>query len=131
MKKLYHRSHRPQGAEVRSIRIDNTCRNGTDGEGIERSVPFARLKRYDTFSGRFIRYTEAVILGNWEIRGDALLDAVKAAKCFVVAAIVRVSQGSATVAMITAGGLAAPLVELSQLSAWHTALVAAQQRLSA
>lgn len=44
---------------------------------------------------------------------------------FAVAAIVRVSQGSATVAMITAGGLAAPLVDITQPDAWQTALVAA------
>ena len=42
---------------------------------------------------------------------------------FVLALLVRVAQGSATVAMITAAGLTAPIVTLAQLSAPQTALV--------
>ena len=42
---------------------------------------------------------------------------------FVCAAIIRVMQGSATVAMITGAGLAAPFVETAALSAPQTALV--------
>jgi len=42
---------------------------------------------------------------------------------FVVAAIIRVAQGSATVAMLTAAGIAAPVVELAGLSAGGTALM--------
>jgi len=42
---------------------------------------------------------------------------------FVLALLVRVAQGSATVAMITAAGLTAPIVTLAALSAPQTALV--------
>ena len=42
---------------------------------------------------------------------------------FAVAAIIRVAQGSATVAMLTAAGIAAPVVELAGLSAAGTALM--------
>ena len=42
---------------------------------------------------------------------------------FVLALLVRVAQGSATVAMITAAGLTAPIVTLAELSAPQTALV--------
>ena len=42
---------------------------------------------------------------------------------FAVAAIIRVAQGSATVAMLTAAGIAAPVVELAGLSAGSTALM--------
>jgi Gnt-I system low-affinity gluconate transporter len=42
---------------------------------------------------------------------------------FVIAAVVRVAQGSATVAMITAAGLTAPVVEAAGLSPAHTALL--------
>ncbi|MDR1780878.1 MAG: GntP family permease [Tannerella sp.] len=41
---------------------------------------------------------------------------------WVLAAIIRVTQGSATVAMITSAGLMSPLLEPLQLSAPHTAL---------
>tara|TARA_R110000787_G_scaffold11029_1_gene36982 strand:+ start:32 stop:511 length:480 start_codon:yes stop_codon:yes gene_type:complete len=42
---------------------------------------------------------------------------------FAVAAIIRVAQGSATVAMLTAAGIAAPVVELAGLSPGGTALM--------
>lgn len=42
---------------------------------------------------------------------------------FAVAAIIRVAQGSATVAMLTAAGIAAPVAELAGLSAGGTALM--------
>ena len=42
---------------------------------------------------------------------------------WLLAAIVRITQGSATVAMITSAGLIAPMLELLNLSAPHTALV--------
>jgi len=42
---------------------------------------------------------------------------------WILAAIVRVTQGSATVAMITAAGIMAPVLEVFNLSANHTALV--------
>lgn len=42
---------------------------------------------------------------------------------FAVAAIIRVAQGSATVAMLTAAGIAAPVVELAGLSAGGAALM--------
>lgn len=42
---------------------------------------------------------------------------------FVLALLVRIAQGSATVAMITAAGLTAPIVSLAQLSAPQSALV--------
>jgi Gnt-I system low-affinity gluconate transporter len=42
---------------------------------------------------------------------------------WLLAAIVRITQGSATVAMITSAGLMAPMLELLELSAPHTALV--------
>ena len=42
---------------------------------------------------------------------------------FVLALLVRIAQGSATVAMITAAGLTAPIVTLAELSAPQTALV--------
>jgi len=42
---------------------------------------------------------------------------------WVLAAIVRVTQGSATVAMITAAGIMAPVLEVFQLTPTHTALV--------
>jgi len=42
---------------------------------------------------------------------------------FVLALLVRVAQGSATVAMITAAGLTAPIVTLAELSAPQTALL--------
>ncbi len=41
---------------------------------------------------------------------------------FVLALLVRVAQGSATVAMITAAGLTAPIAEAANLSPQHTAL---------
>lgn len=42
---------------------------------------------------------------------------------FAVAAIIRMAQGSATVAMLTAAGIAAPVAELAGLSAGGTALM--------
>ncbi|KCZ94113.1 gluconate transporter [Hyphomonas johnsonii MHS-2] len=42
---------------------------------------------------------------------------------FAVAAIIRVAQGSATVAMLTAAGIAAPVAELAGLSPGGTALM--------
>ena len=42
---------------------------------------------------------------------------------WVLAAIVRVTQGSATVAMITAAGIMAPVLDVFQLSSTHLALV--------
>jgi len=42
---------------------------------------------------------------------------------WILAAIVRVTQGSATVAMITAAGIMAPVLEVFNLSANHTALI--------
>jgi Gnt-I system low-affinity gluconate transporter len=42
---------------------------------------------------------------------------------YVLALIVRVAQGSATVAMITAAGLAAPLLEAVSASAWDRAVL--------
>ncbi len=42
---------------------------------------------------------------------------------WTLAAIVRVTQGSATVAMITAAGIMAPILEVFTLSPTHTALV--------
>ena len=42
---------------------------------------------------------------------------------FLIAAAVRVAQGSATVSMVTAAGLVAPIVEASGLSAPQTATV--------
>jgi Gnt-I system low-affinity gluconate transporter len=42
---------------------------------------------------------------------------------FAVAAIIRVAQGSATVAMLTAAGISAPVAELAGLSAGGTALM--------
>ena len=42
---------------------------------------------------------------------------------FAIAAAMRISQGSATVAMVTAAGLTAPLVEIASISAWQTALL--------
>ena len=43
---------------------------------------------------------------------------------FLVAAIIRVAQGSATVAMVAAAGLAAPLAAAAGLDATHVALIA-------
>lgn len=42
---------------------------------------------------------------------------------YILALVVRVAQGSATVAMVTAAGLTAPLVELASISAVDQALV--------
>ena len=42
---------------------------------------------------------------------------------FVLAALVRIAQGSATVAMITSAGLVAPILQHLQLDELHTALV--------
>lgn len=42
---------------------------------------------------------------------------------WVLAAVVRVTQGSATVAMITAAGIMAPILEIMHLSQTHLALV--------
>ena len=42
---------------------------------------------------------------------------------FIIAALVRISQGSATVAMITAAGIVAPLTESASLGASQTALL--------
>ena len=42
---------------------------------------------------------------------------------WTLAAIVRVTQGSATVAMITAAGIMAPVLEVFSLSSTHTALI--------
>ena len=42
---------------------------------------------------------------------------------FAVAAIIRVAQGSATVAMLTAAGIAAPVVEVAGLGPGDTALM--------
>ena len=42
---------------------------------------------------------------------------------FLLAAMVRVAQGSATVAMLTAAGLAAPLALAAGLSAWDLAVM--------
>lgn len=42
---------------------------------------------------------------------------------YLIAAVVRVTQGSATVAMITAAGIASPIIQEFSLSAPHTALV--------
>ncbi|MBX7541247.1 GntP family permease [Qipengyuania sphaerica] len=44
---------------------------------------------------------------------------------FAIAAAMRISQGSATVAMVTAAGLTAPLLQVSPVSAWQTALLVA------
>lgn len=61
--------------------------------------------------------------------GNALAQAASAAGLtpiaagFVLALLVRLAQGSATVAMITAAGLTAPIVTLAGLSAPQTALV--------
>ena len=61
--------------------------------------------------------------------GDEITALVAAANvsvlvfAFVLAAFIRVAQGSATVAMVTAGGLAAPLVISAGLSADRIALV--------
>lgn len=55
--------------------------------------------------------------------GAAMADALAASRlplvvlAFCLAAVVRVSQGSATVAMVTAAGLVAPVVEAGELSA--------------
>jgi Gnt-I system low-affinity gluconate transporter len=42
---------------------------------------------------------------------------------FVLAALIRIAQGSATVAMITSAGLIAPILQHLQLDQLHTALV--------
>lgn len=55
--------------------------------------------------------------------GEALVSAMTATKlpivvfAFLVATVVRVSQGSATVAMVTAAGLVAPIIQMGDYSA--------------
>jgi Gnt-I system low-affinity gluconate transporter len=55
--------------------------------------------------------------------GDALVEVMAATNlplllfAFLIATVVRVSQGSATVAMVTTAGLVAPIVELGDVSA--------------
>lgn len=61
--------------------------------------------------------------------GDALVGIIAITQLpvvlfgFVIAAVVRVSQGSATVAMVTAAGLMAPIVEVARYSPPHIATV--------
>lgn len=61
--------------------------------------------------------------------GDALVSAMTASGlpivlfAFVVATVVRVSQGSATVAMVTAAGLVAPVIQMGDYSAPMVACV--------
>jgi Gnt-I system low-affinity gluconate transporter len=54
------------------------------------------------------------------VAGTALSPIVLA---WVVAALVRITQGSATVAMITAAGIMAPMLSVFALDAPHTALI--------
>jgi Gnt-I system low-affinity gluconate transporter len=62
-------------------------------------------------------------VGKW--LGDAFADQALPPVLlgFALAALIRVAQGSATVAMITSAGLVAPILQQLGLSAAHTALV--------
>ena len=61
--------------------------------------------------------------------GDALAEAMAASNppvvllAFLIAVVVRVSQGSATVSMVTAAGLVAPVIEAGDYSELMTGLV--------
>ena len=72
------------------------------------------------------------VLGNVLVEtgvGDALAEAMAASNlpvvllAFLIAVIVRVSQGSATVSMVTAAGLVAPVIEAGDYSEPMTGLV--------
>lgn len=61
--------------------------------------------------------------------GDALVDAMASSSlpvilfAFIVATVIRVSQGSATVAMVTTAGLLAPILQVTDYSEAQTACV--------
>jgi Gnt-I system low-affinity gluconate transporter len=104
---------------------------------IAKGAPFATLSRIMTRAlepagvmvliiGAGAAYKEVLIESGAGVQITAVMTAAQVSVllfAFLLAAFVRVAQGSATVAMVTAAGLAAPMVAAASLSPGRVALV--------
>jgi gluconate transporter len=104
---------------------------------IVKGAPFATLSRIMTRAlepagvmvliiGAGAAYKEVLIESGAGVQITAVMTAAQVSVllfAFLLAAFVRVAQGSATVAMVTAAGLAAPMVAAASLSPSRIALV--------